>query len=693
MSSASARDHGEALAAVARALNERLAAVPPRLEAWRRRLPVLFWTTIVLAGMLTASITLVGATVGYDYVRADVPPVGAAAIQSPTVVLDASGDTLAKLDPATVGTRVRSADLPDHVVHAVLAAEDRDYFGHGGVSLSSTLRAALANLRSGRVEQGASTLTQQYVDLTTAGNGRSVRDKMREAAAALRVDDELSKQEVLDRYLNVVPFGRDAVGLDAAAQVYFRVPAQELDVNQAATLAGMIAAPSAFDPEANPAGARRRRGVVLHAMADQGWLEPGRADRIADRPLPELASAPLVQYGDAGYVVDAVRRTLRDELDVPLERGLVVHTTIDGRMQRLAQGTVRQHVGEAKRTAAVVSVDPATGAVRALVGGSDYSSENFNAAIRAQRQPGSAFKPFTLAALVDAGYAPDRSRFEAPAELDVPGATDAVTVANFGHEAFGELTVRQATEHSVNTVYMQMVEEVGPQRVVDLAHEMGVDAELPPVPSIALGTGAVTPYELASAYATFAAGGVHRTPRVVASVETTDGEVLYEADVAEHRAVSTQVAGVVTDVLQDVVAAGTGRAAALEGHPVAGKTGTTDSSRDAWFAGFTPQLATVVWVGRADNGPMDGATGGTVAAPLWHDYMQQAMAPLGAGELPVAGQDGLRALDRTRPDPPPPAPEPEPEPKHEPKPEPKHEKKKDPGKDKPKGKGGKGKGH
>ena len=693
MSSTPTHDHvGDTLASVAHAIRERLAVIPPRLEAWRRRVPVLFWSTVVITGMMTAAVTLVGATVAYDYAAAEVPPVGAAAIAPPTVVLDANGKQLAKLDPATVGTRVRSADLPDHVVRAVLAAEDRDYFGHGGVSISSTVRAALANLRSGQVEQGASTLTQQYVDLTTEGSGRSVRDKIREAAAAMKVNDELSKRQVLDRYLNVVPFGRDAVGLDAAAQVYFRVPASELTVNQAATLAGMIAAPSAFDPENNPKGARRRRDVVLSAMADRGWLPADRASHIADGPLPELASAPLVQYGDAAYVVDAVRRTLRDELAVPLNRGLVVHTTIDRRMQRLAQATVREHVGDMKRTGALVSVDPATGAVRALVGGSDYASENFNAAIRAQRQPGSAFKPFTLAAMVDAGFAPDRTRFEAPAELEVPGATEAVTVENFGGEAFDELTVREATQHSVNTVYMQMVDEVGPEQVVDIAHRMGVTSELPPVPSIALGTGAVTPYEMASAYATLAAGGVHRTPRVVSSVETTDGEVLYEADVEKQRAVSKQVAGVVTDVLADVVAAGTGTAAALDGHPAAGKTGTTNDGRDAWFAGYTAQLATVVWVGRADNSPMGDATGGTVAAPLWHDYMQQVMEPLDGVPLPVAGQDGLRALDRTHPDPPP-APEPKAKPKakddghgkDQPKDGGKH-------KDKPKGKG-KDKGH
>ena len=631
-------------------VRERLDTVGHRIEGWRGRFPVAFWSGLVCAGMVAAVVALVGATVVYDYTRAEVPPVGAAAIPPPTVVIDTHGERLAKLDPGTIGRQVHSADLPDHVVKAVLAAEDRDFLGHGGIDLSSTVRAALANLRSGTVEEGASTITQQYVDLTTEGAGRTVQDKLSEAAVAMRIDDELTKEQILDRYLNIVPFGRDAVGLDAAARLYFRVPAQELSVNQAATLAGMIAAPSAFDPEQNPEGARRRRDIVLSAMGDLGWLEPATAERLLSTSLPEVVDEPLVQYDDAAYVVDAVRRTLQDELDVDPSRGLVVHTTISKRLQQLAQEAVRAHVGDEERTAALVSVEPASGAVRALVGGSDFASQNFNAAIQARRQPGSAFKPMTLAALVEAGYAPDASRFDAPAELDVPSGNTTVEVANFGHRGYGEMTVRDATQNSVNTVYMQMVDVVGPKNVVDLAHRLGVDSELPPFPSIALGTGAVTPYELASAYGTLAAGGVHRTPRVVSRVETTGGEVLYEAPVEEQRAVSEQVAGVVTDVLADVVAGGTGTAARLASHPVAGKTGTTNEGRDAWFAGYTTQLATVVWVGRADNASMGDATGGALAAPLWKAYMAPAMKPLPPTPLPVAGQDGLRPLDRTSAD-------------------------------------------
>ncbi len=620
---------------------------------------VRWWFVTVPVAVVAMLVLAVGAILLLDYQRASVPPAGDAAIASPTVLVDSQGEEIAQLDPAVVGEHVEVDNLPDHVIDAVLAAEDGSFWEHGGVSFSSTVRAALVNLRSGEVEQGASTITQQYVDLTTPGTGRSLRAKMYEAAAALKVEDELGKEAVLERYLNSVPFGRDTAGIDTAARVYFEVPAVDLDVNQAATLAGMIAAPSAFDPETNPEGATRRRNIVLDAMAEAGWLSTEEAERVRADELPEVTGERLVQYGDAAYVVDAVRRELEAELGPEgLGRGLVVETTISRRAQELAQTTLRDHVGGQPWTGAVVTIDPATGGVRALVGGADFAEQNFNAAIQAERQPGSSFKPFTLTAFVEEGFSPDTSRFPAPAELEVGTGANSTTVHNFGNRGFGELTVREATQNSVNTVYMQMVEEVTPEAVVDVADRLGIESDLPAVPSIALGTGSVTPFEMASAYATLAAEGVHRTPFIITRVERADGEVVYEADVDEHEAVDPQVAGVVTDVLADVVASGTGTAAQLE-HPVAGKTGTTDDGRDAWFVGYTTQLATAVWIGNADNSPMGDATGGGLAAPLWGDYMGQVMAPLEILELPTASTDGLDPLDEV-PDPEPTTAEPTP---------------------------------
>ena len=646
---------------------------PSAGSRWRQLWVVRWWPLTVPLALVLGLALGVGALFALDYRTATIPPVGEAAIEPPTVLLGAQGQELGKLDPSVVGEEVDADELPDHVVRAIMAAEDTGFREHEGFSVRGSLRAAWANLRSGEIEQGGSTITQQYVDLTTPGSGRTFRAKLDEVATAARLENELGKDEILDRYLNIVPFGRDAIGIDQAARVYFRVPATELDVNQAATLAGMIAAPSAYDPERNPDGARARRNGVLETMATQGWLATDRAEELADAPLPEVSDESLVQFGASAYVVDAVRRQLSEELGQEgLTRGLVVRTTIDRRMQRLAQETLRQHVGEEAWTGAIVSIDPATGEVRALVGGPDYASQQFNAAVQAQRQPGSAFKPFTLAAFVEAGYDPSEVVFDAPPVITVGSGDDAVEVGNFGGQGFGRLTVREATVNSVNTVYMQMVQEVTPASVVALAHEMGIDSDLPEFPSIALGTGAVTPYELTSAYATFAAGGVHRAPSLIRSVEETDGEVLYESEVVEDRAIEQQTAGVVTDVLEQVVQRGTGVAAQI-GRPIAGKTGTTDDSRDAWFAGYAGQLATVVWMGNLDNTPMPGATGGGLAAPAWSDYMAKVMEPIPVVELPSADSADLDDMpdddevevetrDDPEPTPAPPSPTPPPEP-------------------------------
>ncbi len=620
---------------------------------------VRWWPLTLVVGVILMLVTLVGLMYVNDYRAASVPAAGEATIQPPTVLLDVNGDEIVKLDPSEVGEQVASAELPDHVVDAVIAAEDRGFFQHGGFSVRGIARAALVNLRSSGTAQGASTISQQYVDLTTPGHGSSYRDKLREVAAAAKIDGALPKEEILDRYLNLVPLGREAVGIDAAAQIYFRVPARELDLNRAATLAGMIAAPSAFDPERHPDKARSRRDTVVAAMAEEGWIDQSEADQVVGADLPAVSDEPLVDYGPYAYFVDAVRRELEAHVDADgLGRGLVVHTTMDIRMQELAQDTLRAHVAEQPYTGSIVTVDPASGEVRALVGGVDFEAESFNAAVQAQRQPGSAFKPLTLAGFIEAGFSPDRSRYEAPAEIDVETAAETVEVHNFEDQAFGELTVRAATKNSVNTVYMQMIDEVGPAAVVDLADGMGITSEVPEVPSIALGTASVTPLEMASGFGTFAAEGVHHERTLIRSVQDADGEVVYEPEPEANQVMSAQTAGLVTDVRADVVEGGTGTAAQI-GRPVAGKTGTTDDGRDAWFVGYSPQLVTAVWVGNADNSPMQDATGGRLAAPIWAEYMAAALEPLPAAELVTATDDGLQALDETDPDPPPPPPEPE----------------------------------
>jgi penicillin-binding protein 1A len=589
---------------------------------------------------------VVGSALAGDYRQTEIPPRGHAAIDPPTVIVAADGQEVRQLEQAVVGAEVSADDLPDHVLRAILAAEDRRFWQHSGFSVRGIVRALVANLRQGQIVQGASTITQQYVSLTTPGQHHSYRDKAREVVAAWKYERHLGKREVLDRYLNVVPFGRDTTGVDAAARVYFGVPANELDVNQAAALAGIIAAPSAFDPARNPDGALHRRNFVLDGMQEEGWLDQDEAERISSDPLPASRDEPLVQPGDDAYFVDAVRRQLEKLYpDRDLSRGLRVTTTLDGRMQQVAQRAVHAHVASQPYSGAAVVIDPASGAVRALVGGSGFVDEQYNVAIQGRRQPGSAFKTFTLAAFIEEGWSPE-STFPGPETIEVTTVEGPHEVRNFGGASFPELTVREATERSVNTVYMQLIEEIGADRVAEVAERMGLQGELPAVPSLTLGTASVSPLHMASAYATLAADGVYHEPYLIAEVTDADGEVIFSHTPSGERVVSEQVARTTTDVLEGVISRGTGRAADI-GRPAAGKTGTTNDFRDAWFVGYTPQLATAVWVGMADNSPMPtGTTGGGAAAPIWAELMSEALAPLEPIPFPTLDGSDLETLDR-----------------------------------------------
>ena len=640
-----------------------------QLRAWWA-VPVVRRTTIAVTAVVVAPVALLALVFAYYFLTADVPTAAAATHPDPTQVLDASGKTIGQIDPTEVGRDVDVSALPDHVVHAVLAAEDRDFYGHGGISVAGTTRAFFANLRSGAIEQGASTIDQQYVGLVDH-TGRSYLGKLREAATALRLDDRYPKDRILQMYLNSVPFGRQANGIDAAARTFFAVPATKLDVNQAATLAGMIAAPSAYDPEQHPDRTRKRRDYVLDGMATKGWIDRTTATEVASSPLPKLSAPPTTKQGSDAYFVDAVRSQLPDLLgdrySGDVASGLVVHTTIDARLQQLAQQTLRERISSQPDGGAIVSVEPATGAVRALVGGTDPERQRFNAATKAVRQPGSSFKPVTLAAFVAAGNSP-KTRFKAPETYPVQGSDGEHEIHNYSGHGWGVVDVHKATVHSINTVYMQLAEKVGLDQVVQTAHDLGIRSDLPAVPTLALGAGGVTPLELSSVYATLAAQGVHRGPFLVTKVETPDGEVLYEHETTDEPVLDQNTAAVVTDTLTDVVRSGTGTAADI-GRPVAGKTGTTNDYRDAWFAGYVPQLATVVWVGNLDNSPMDKVTGGSLPAEVWSAYMSQALQGVPVQGFPAPDLAGLSTSEGVPPPPPPPpSPAPAPSPSGPPSP-------------------------
>ena len=555
--------------------------------------------------------------------------------RAPTVLLDASGRELGTLQPNASREDVALADLPAHVPDAVLAAEDAGFYEHGAISFVGIARAALSNVRAGGVNQGGSTISQQYIKIVTTDDERSMLRKVREAVLAFKLERQLTKDQILESYLNTIYFGRGAYGIEAAAKAYFGEDrsAGTLTEAEAALLAGIIQSPSRLDPRENPDGAVRRYTYVVGQMRENGWLEPATAERLlSPDQFPVTVEPATTTFKDAPFFLDLVRRELALKIgEDRMYTGLTVTTTLDLGVQRYAETAYHAAFDAIEPTGALVSIDPATGGVRALVGGEDYARDQLNLAI-AQRQPGSTFKPFALAAWIDEGNSPE-SYFDAPAEITYAGAEigepNEWEVSNYEDAEYPPMSLREATWRSVNTVYAQVLADVGKEKVARMAQDAiattpGTStSEIPEVASVVLGTTAVSPLELAAAFNTFATGGIRRQPFTIAEI-ARDGRTLFSTPVRDERVFSEQVAWTVTEVLRGVIRTGTGSAADI-GVPAAGKTGTTQNYGNAWFAGFTPHLTTVVWMGNRDNNERMAEelepTGSGLPARTWAAFM------------------------------------------------------------------------
>ena len=542
---------------------------------------------------------------------------------------------------------VRLADVPLVLLNAVLAAEDHRFFEHGGLDARGVLRAAWTNLRAGRVMQGGSTITQQLIKNRLLGARRTYLRKVNEAWLATLVEARYSKQQILEAYLNEIYLGQRgglAVrGVGAAARVYFRKEIHQLTPAEAALLAGMVRAPNSYSPVVNPERARARRDIVLTRMRELGTLsaadfEAARAQAV--RVPPAATTAP-----PAPYFIDYVRLELEQRFgDVGETAGASVFTTLDLVLQRFAEAAVvrgldrletrvprlRRDDPARRLQAAFVALDATTGEIRALVGGRDYQASQFNRAALARRQPGSAFKPFVyLAALRARGGPPALTAAsiveDAPLTLTV--GRDTWSPRNYNDQYEGRVTVRRALEQSLNAATIRVAESVGLPAVVETARALGFAGELAPVPAAALGTFEATPLEMARSYLPFANGGVRPNGAVaVRAVRDRDG-ALDPVDAAEPVAVITPAeAYLVTSLLEGVIASGTGASARALGvsGAIAGKTGTTNDGRDAWFIGYAPRLLAVVWVG-FDGGDAHGLSGAEAALPIWADFMRQAL--------------------------------------------------------------------
>lgn len=528
--------------------------------------------------------------------------------------------------------------LPRHVIDAVVATEDRRFFQHNGIDPFGLLRAAFANLRAGRYVQGGSTLSQQLAKNLFLSPERTIGRKLEECLLAIWLEVRLSKADILELYLNRVYFGGGAYGIEGAAQRYFGKSARQLGLAEAAVLAGLLKAPSKYSPLSSPGIARLRGRVVLKKMLAAGLIAP-EAEAAAARQS--------VQFADLGHGREPTGLEYAVEFALdrlpPLigagHREIIVETTFDLELQKRTQRAITEALeragtaaGAGQAAAVVIASD---GGIRAIVGGRSFAHSQFNRAARARRQPGSAFKPLVYLAAVEQGSTPDT-----PA-IDMPVNIGGWSPRNENGKYVGQVSLRQALAQSINTVAVRLQQDVGTRQVIALTRRLGIRSELRPDPSLALGTSEVTLLELSGAYATLASGGYGVEPHVILAVRSTGNSVLYRRSQAPPRRVISPVhVGMMSSMLHSAMVSGTGRRAALARHAAAGKTGTSQDYRDAWFIGYTPHLTAGVWVGNDGGEPMNRVMGGGLPATIWREIMEAAHERLPAAVLP-----GANAMD------------------------------------------------
>jgi 1A family penicillin-binding protein len=554
-------------------------------------------------------------------------------VSQATKIYSADGKLLAKLCMQNREI-VPLSEMATGVVDGLVAIEDERFYEHGGYDPLGILRAAFTNANGGD-RQGASTITQQYVRNTVLfkeRNQMTIQRKVREAYLAEQIEKKFSKRQILENYLNTVYFGEGAYGVESAAHIYFAKPARELTFAEGALIAGLVQAPSALDPYRNPAGAVRRRKDVLDRMLYNNYITQAEYREAITAPLALKREAlPELGIYYAPYYVSYVKTMLEQKYgtNTVFNGGLTVYTTLDTRMQRAAEKAAhRDYNSKRDPLVSLVAIDPRDGFVKAMVGGNNYHKRRFNLATQGYRQPGSSFKTFVLVSALKKGMPPDY-RIDSNAPVTIPSKVP-WEVHNDEGNGNGPIPLTDATWHSVNAAYARIAfYGVGIKSVIRTAHAMGVQTHLPNFPSITLGSVGCTPMEMASAYGTLAAQGVHYDPVVITKVVNRDGATVFEAQPKGKVVVSRNVAYAATHILEGVLTKGTGRGNEI-GRPAAGKTGTSSGHRDCWFIGYTPQLVTSVWVGYSREKTvyaLDGSKGfgGSVAAPIWARFMKKAL--------------------------------------------------------------------
>jgi penicillin-binding protein 1A len=537
--------------------------------------------------------------------------------------------------------------MPTNLKNAFVAIEDRRFYEHDGVDYKGVTRAMVTNLTSKNIAEGASSINQQLARVVYLDQEKSFWRKLREVRIAQKLGKELTKDQVLERYLNLVYLGEHTYGVADAAMVYFSKTVDKLSLAEMATLAAMPPAPNRYSPFVNPDFARKRRNLVLDRMVDAKFITKAEAETAKAEVLkPKRSQLPSAEQ-QARYFTKYIEQELPQRISKKQIKagGLIIETTLNPEWQKKAEEvintTVRQNRGSFGQ-AAMVSVDPRTGGIRSMVGGTDFAKNQFNRVTQAKRQPGSTFKPFVYSTAIAGGISPNKTYLDAPVEIGLDEGGH-YNPKNAGKNFKGSISMRDALVNSVNIVAIKVLIDAGYQPVIDLAHKMGVQSELKPVYALALGAVEVNLLEMTSAYTTFANKGIHNPVHGITRVTNKKGEILYENKPKPEKVLEPDTTAIMTWMMRGVVNEGTARSAQI-GRPVAGKTGTTDKERDLWFIGFIPQLVTGVWLGNDNNQPTGNAS--STAAYAWSRFMTTAVKNIPAQDFLPRPDD----VDRRKPE-------------------------------------------
>jgi penicillin-binding protein 1A len=578
-----------------------------------------------------------GGILGFNYLFGDMPQVGSeqelwvSNRPASLEVVDSQGRTITLRGPR-FGRRVPIDELPARVITPFLAVEDARFFEHKGVDFVGVARAMVKNITAGHTVQGASTITQQLVKNVFLNPHQTIKRKAQEMVLAWQIDSKFPKKKILEVYLNRIYFGNNAYGIDAAAWRYFSKKPQELTLGEAAMLAGLPKAPGRLSIDITAKPALDRRAVVLQRMVEAHFITPQLAAEVAKEPII-IKTTPDPDEGELAYAVDMAAKEI-DALDPPISPDRIARITIDPRIQQDAVETIQkvlaQNAGSGVNQAALIAIDK-QGRILAIVGGRSYKQSQFNRVTQAKRQPGSTFKPLVYAAALEMGMTPNTIKEDKP--IDINGWKP----QNFGKTYSGKVTLSTALTKSINTIAVQLAVQVGLDRVIGTAQRLGIESQLPKHPSIALGAGEVTLMDMTRAYATLANDGVRVEPYLIDRVDTTRNTIAYERKShAPTQVYDPLKARQMTAMLGDVIAFGTGHRAQLaNGREAAGKTGTSQNFRDAWFVGYTADIICGVWVGNDEFKPMNGVSGGTLPAIIWSSFMNKAHEGMPLKPLPT----------------------------------------------------------